>query len=50
MEIAAEAQAERIRREAKGEADGILLRYQAEARRFAAFVDQQSSWLQEAGR
>ena len=31
MEIAAEAQAERIRREAKGEADGILLRYQAEA-------------------
>ncbi|WP_420631511.1 flotillin family protein [Candidatus Leptofilum sp.] len=31
VEIAAEALAERIRREAKGEADGILLRYQAEA-------------------
>ena len=31
IEIAAEAQAERIRREAKGEADGILAKYQAEA-------------------
>jgi flotillin len=31
IEIAAEAQAERTRREAKGEADGILLRYKAEA-------------------
>ena len=31
VEIAAEALAERIRREAKGEADGILLKYQAEA-------------------
>lgn len=31
VEIDAEAVAERIRREAKGEADGILLKYQAEA-------------------
>ncbi len=31
VEIAAEAAAERVRREAKGDADGILLRYQAEA-------------------
>ncbi|MGD9612429.1 MAG: flotillin domain-containing protein [Kiritimatiellia bacterium] len=31
MEIAAEAEAERIRRVAKGEADGVLLKYQAEA-------------------
>lgn len=31
VEIAAEAEAERIRRLAKGDADGILLRYQAEA-------------------
>ena len=31
VEIAAEAEAERIRRVARGEADGILLKYQAEA-------------------
>jgi flotillin len=31
IEIAAEAEAERIRREAKGQADAILLKYQAEA-------------------
>lgn len=31
VEIAAEAEAERMRREAKGEADGILFRYEAEA-------------------
>lgn len=31
VEIAAEAEAERIRRVAKGEADGVLLKYQAEA-------------------
>jgi flotillin len=31
MEIAAEAQAEKTRREAKGTADAILLKYQAEA-------------------
>jgi flotillin len=31
VEIAAEAEAERIRREAKGQADAILLKYQAEA-------------------
>ncbi|MBI3157966.1 MAG: flotillin family protein [Chloroflexi bacterium] len=31
IEIAAEAEAERIRREARGTADGILLRYEAEA-------------------
>lgn len=31
VEIAAEAEAERVRREAKGIADGILLRYEAEA-------------------
>jgi flotillin len=31
VEIAAEAEAERIRRLAKGDADGILLRYEAEA-------------------
>jgi flotillin len=32
IEIAAEAEAERIRRVAKGEADGVLLKYEAEAR------------------
>lgn len=32
IEIAAEAQAERLRREARGEADAILLRYEAEAK------------------
>lgn len=32
IEIAAEAEAERTRREAKGQADGILLKYEAEAR------------------
>lgn len=32
VEIAADAEAERIRRHAKGEADAILLRYEAEAR------------------
>ncbi len=32
IEIAADAEAERIRREAKGQADGILLRYEAEAK------------------
>lgn len=31
IEIAAEAEAERIRRVAKGDADGVLLKYQAEA-------------------
>jgi flotillin len=31
VEIAAEAEAERIRREARGTADGVLLKYQAEA-------------------
>ena len=31
VEIAAEAEAERVRREAKGVADGILLKYEAEA-------------------
>lgn len=31
IEIAAEAEAERVRREAKGVADGILLKYEAEA-------------------
>ncbi|MBU0680302.1 MAG: flotillin family protein [Proteobacteria bacterium] len=31
IEIAAEAEAEKTRREAKGQADGILLKYQAEA-------------------
>jgi len=39
IEIAAEAQAERIRREAKGEADGILLRYQAEAEGLRKLLD-----------
>jgi flotillin len=32
IEIAAEAEAERIRREAKGTADAVLLKYEAEAR------------------
>jgi flotillin len=32
VEIAAEAEAERIRRQAKGEADAILMKYEAEAR------------------
>ena len=32
IEIAAEAQAEKYRREAKGQADGVLLRYEAEAK------------------
>jgi flotillin len=38
VEIAAEALAERIRREAKGEADGILLKYQAEAEGIQALL------------
>ena len=43
IEIAAEAQAERIRREAKGEADGILLKYQAEAEGMRKLLDAKAS-------
>lgn len=39
MEIAAEAQAEKYRREAKGEADAILLKYEAEAKGIRQMLD-----------
>jgi len=43
VEIAAEAEAERIRREAKGEADAILLRYQAEAEGIRKVLDSKAA-------
>jgi len=39
VEIAAEAEAERIRREAKGEADATLMKYEAEARGVRQVLD-----------
>ncbi len=39
IEIAADAEAERIRREAKGEADGVLLKYEAEAKGLQKLLD-----------
>jgi flotillin len=39
IEIAADAEAERIRRQAKGEADGILLKYEAEAKGIQKLLD-----------
>jgi flotillin len=43
MEIAAEADAERIRRVAKGEADSILMKYEAEARGIRQMLDSKAS-------
>jgi len=43
IEIAAEAEAERVRREAKGTADGILLKYEAEARGIRMVLDAKAS-------
>jgi flotillin len=39
IEIAADAEAERIRREAKGEADGVLFKYEAEATGIKKLLD-----------
>ncbi len=39
IEIAADAEAERIRRRARGEADGILLKYEAEAKGLQKLLD-----------
>jgi flotillin len=39
IEIAADAEAERIRREARGEADGVLLKYEAEAAGIKKLLD-----------
>jgi len=46
VEIAAEAEAERIRREAKGAADAILLKYEAEARGIRLVLDAKSNGYQ----
>lgn len=46
VEIAAEAEAERIRREAKGAADAILLKYQAEAQGIRLVLDAKSNGYQ----
>jgi len=43
VEIAAEAEAERIRREAKGSADAILLKYQAEAEGIRKVLDSKAA-------
>jgi len=43
IEIAAEAKAERTRREAKGEADGILFKYEAEARGIKQVLESKAS-------
>ncbi len=43
IEIAAEAKAESIRREAKGEADAILLKYEAEARGLKQVLESKAS-------
>lgn len=43
IEIAAEAEAEKTRREAKGVADGVLLRYQAEAEGLKKLLDSKAS-------
>jgi len=43
VEIAAEAQAERTRREAQGEADGILAKYKAEAEGMQKLLESKAS-------
>jgi flotillin len=43
IEIAAEAEAERVRREAKGTADGILFKYQAEAEGIRKVLDSKAA-------
>ncbi len=43
IEISAEAEAERIRREAKGHADGILLNYEAEAKGVRQVLDSKAA-------
>ena len=43
IEISAEAEAERIRREAKGQADAILLKYEAEARGIRQVLDSKAA-------
>lgn len=43
IEIAAEAEAEKIRREAKGQADAILLKYQAEAEGIRKVLDSKAA-------
>jgi flotillin len=46
IEIAAEAEAERIRRHARGEADAILLRYEAEARGIRQVLESKAAGYQ----
>ncbi|MCL5270147.1 MAG: SPFH domain-containing protein [bacterium] len=46
IEIAAEAQAEKTRREAKGEADAILVKYEAEARGLRQVLDSKAAGYQ----
>ena len=43
IEIAAEAEAERVRREARGEADAILLKYEAEAKGIRQVLDSKAA-------
>ncbi len=43
IEISAEAEAERIRREAKGQADGILYKYEAEAKGVRQVLDSKAA-------
>ncbi len=47
IEIAAEAEAERIRREAKGSADAVLLKYEAEARGIKQVLESKASGYAE---
>jgi flotillin len=47
IEIAAEAEAERIRREAKGTADGILFKYEAEAKGIRKLLDSKAAGYRE---
>lgn len=43
VEIAAEAEAERLRREAKGQADAVLLKYEAEAKGIRQVLDNKAA-------
>jgi flotillin len=47
VEIAAEAEAERIRREARGEADATLMKYEAEARGIRQVLDAKAAGYQQ---
>lgn len=47
VEIAAEAEAEKIRREAKGKADGILYNYEAEAKGIRQVLDSKAAGYQQ---